>query len=265
MKTPHPQLYQWWVNETNYVQVTRPCFAGKCRFPDNYFVPGQLQRSFRTVVDSFFPKREVDPYFETRLAEACKICFKTLATRLGQHAFFGGRQPGQLDAFVFGYLAPILKVTFPGFNALQLNLKEHPTLTQFVGRLLARCFPEQPTQTQPEAVKSSAGLGERVSYADLLFSGIVATLAMVGYALATGILQIQTVNEEEEEPADDAEYGAGYSPPVPILELPPDMLLPSPGEYVEEAEESDAKVTEVNEAPDQRPATGEKEAADQAE
>jgi metaxin len=67
-------------------------------------------------------------------------CLTTLSTRLGDQEFFFGSHPTSLDATVYAYLAPLLKVPFPS-PALQNYLKACPNLARFVVRITQRYFP----------------------------------------------------------------------------------------------------------------------------
>ena len=67
-------------------------------------------------------------------------CLNTLSVRLGDEDFFFGSHPTSLDATVYAYLAPLLKVPFPS-PALQNHLKSTSNLVKFVVRITQRYFP----------------------------------------------------------------------------------------------------------------------------
>lgn len=67
-------------------------------------------------------------------------CLTTLSVRLGDEDFFFGSHPTSLDATVYAYLAPLLKVPFPS-PALQNHLKSTSNLVKFVVRITQRYFP----------------------------------------------------------------------------------------------------------------------------
>jgi len=67
-------------------------------------------------------------------------CLNTLSVRLGDEDFFFGSHPTSLDATVYAYLAPLLKVPFPS-PALQNYLKSTSNLVKFVVRITQRYFP----------------------------------------------------------------------------------------------------------------------------
>lgn len=67
-------------------------------------------------------------------------CLTTLSVRLGDQEFFFGSHPTSLDATVYAFLAPLLKVPFPS-PVLQNYLKACTNLVKFVVRITQRYFP----------------------------------------------------------------------------------------------------------------------------
>ncbi|XP_053263823.1 metaxin-3 isoform X2 [Podarcis raffonei] len=68
-----------------------------------------------------------------------KECLNLLSNRLGTSPFFFGNMPTTLDAFVFGFLAPLYKVPFPK-TQLQDHLKQLPNLCHFCDDILICYF-----------------------------------------------------------------------------------------------------------------------------
>lgn len=54
--------------------------------------------------------------------------------------------PTSLDALVFSYLAPLVRVPFPS-NTLQIHCKACENLVMFCSRILQRYFPQDPQGT----------------------------------------------------------------------------------------------------------------------
>ncbi|XP_074851577.1 metaxin-3 isoform X3 [Carettochelys insculpta] len=68
-----------------------------------------------------------------------KECLNLLSNRLGTSQFFFGNTPTTLDAFVFGFLAPLYKVHFPKVQ-LQEHLKQLSNLCRFCDDILSSYF-----------------------------------------------------------------------------------------------------------------------------
>ncbi|KAM4707445.1 metaxin-3 isoform 1-T1 [Discoglossus pictus] len=75
-----------------------------------------------------------------------KECLNLLSNRLGSSQFFFGNTPTSLDAYVFGFIAPLYKVRLPKVN-LQEHLKQLSNLCQFCDKILSGYF-----------IQSNAGL-----------------------------------------------------------------------------------------------------------
>ncbi|XP_032484244.1 metaxin-3 isoform X2 [Phocoena sinus] len=68
-----------------------------------------------------------------------KECLNLLSNRLGTSQFFFGDTPSTLDAYVFGFLAPLYKVRFPKVQ-LQEHLKQLSNLCRFCDDILNSYF-----------------------------------------------------------------------------------------------------------------------------
>ncbi|OXB80880.1 UNVERIFIED_CONTAM: hypothetical protein H355_016897 [Colinus virginianus] len=80
-----------------------------------------------------------------------KECLNLLSKRLGTSQFFFGNTPTTLDAFVFGFLAPVYKVCFPRVQ-LQEHLKQLTNLCRFCDDILTCYF--RLTVTDPALIIS---------------------------------------------------------------------------------------------------------------
>ncbi|XP_043919662.1 metaxin-3 isoform X3 [Protopterus annectens] len=68
-----------------------------------------------------------------------KECLNLLSYRLGMQQFFFGDIPTSLDAFVFGYIAPLYKACLHNSH-LQLHLKQLHNLCKFCDSILSTYF-----------------------------------------------------------------------------------------------------------------------------
>ncbi|XP_074876394.1 metaxin-3 isoform X2 [Buteo buteo] len=151
-------LHTFWVEAENYCSVTKPWFASRIAFPLSLYLPGKMSRE---ALNRILLTRGGPPLYSLTEVEAqiyrdAKECLNLLSKRLGTSQFFFGDttlkvlhssfmshtllfRPTTLDAFVFGFLAPIYKVCFPRVQ-LQEHLKQLPNLCRFCDDILTCYF-----------------------------------------------------------------------------------------------------------------------------
>ena len=204
-------LYLFWADEDNYVQLTRGWYAKRLPFPTNYFIPNYYKNSAEKTIRSRFGPNvlngdKCDSIIETAVIGEAQKCLTLLSERLKDEYFFG-KNPSSFDAMVFGYLAPILKV--PTHNrVLQNHLKSCDNLTKFVNKILKNYFPtikDNESKTTSDA-NNSQDLDESNDFPhkwrDIIVSGLFATTAMIGYALVTGLVRIDVLDDDQHDQHD---------------------------------------------------------------
>ncbi|KAM9251314.1 metaxin-3 isoform 1-T1 [Cariama cristata] len=134
-------LHTFWVEAENYCSVTKPWFASRIAFPLSLYLPGKMSRE---ALNRILLTRGGPPLYSLTEVEAqiyrdAKECLNLLSKRLGTSQFFFGDTPTTLDAFVFGFLAPIYKVCFPRVQ-LQEHMKQLPNLCRFCDDVLTCYF-----------------------------------------------------------------------------------------------------------------------------
>lgn len=191
----YPALqYIWWVDERNYVDLSRPWYAKALPFPLNYYYPGQYSKRAKHLLDSLYENIEEEPAVSKMYAEAEK-CLTTLAHRLGDNSYFFGNNPTSFDAIVFGYLAPLLKAPFPSCS-LQNHLKASTSLLKFVVNISKKYFPTEHKDYEEELKKqkSKAEIEFPNERRNQIMAGIFAVIAMLGYAYSMGIIETKRKN-----------------------------------------------------------------------
>lgn len=201
-----PALIYWsWVDGKNFVDVTRRWFSEHLPFPLSLVLPGRMQRqqSERLRLLRGEEHIEAEENLEKELFRDAAECMNLLSQRLGQSQFFFGDSPSSLDAFVFGHLAPVLKIKLPN-SKLQQHLQGLENLNVFICNILQLYFPRT-EPAPPRSAPSSSDDGEHVPYKrrKQLLSVVVAMGAMLSYALFTGILSISVQQGALEEPPDE--------------------------------------------------------------
>uniref|UniRef100_A0A5F4WBG3 Metaxin 3 n=1 Tax=Callithrix jacchus TaxID=9483 RepID=A0A5F4WBG3_CALJA len=134
-------LHTFWVESDNYFTVTKPWFASQIPFPLSLILPGRMSRG---ALNRILLTRGQPPLYHLREVEAqiyrdAKECLNLLSNRLGTSQFFFGNTPSTLDAYVFGFLAPLYKVRFPKIQ-LQEHLKQLSNLCRFCDDILSSYF-----------------------------------------------------------------------------------------------------------------------------
>uniref|UniRef100_A0A3B1JCV2 Metaxin n=1 Tax=Astyanax mexicanus TaxID=7994 RepID=A0A3B1JCV2_ASTMX len=143
-------LHTFWVDAENYANLTRPWFASHSPFPLNFFVPARqaslaLSRILLTKAEA--PLHSITEV-EGKIYSEAKECLNLLSHRLGISHYFFGNMPTSLDAFVFGYLAPLHKASLPS-GQLQQHLKQLHNLCQFCSSILKNYFTEAGSGSSP--------------------------------------------------------------------------------------------------------------------
>ncbi|XP_028314381.1 metaxin-3 isoform X1 [Gouania willdenowi] len=143
-------LHTFWVDAENYSNLTRPWFASRSPFPLNFVVPSRqasaaLSRILVTKGEA--PLHRISEV-EGKIYSDAKECLNLLSYRLGKTKYFFGNSPSSLDAFVFGFLAPLFKATLPS-STLQSHLKQLDNLTHFCDNILAVYFSAQNPSLPP--------------------------------------------------------------------------------------------------------------------
>ncbi|XP_034029378.1 metaxin-1-like [Thalassophryne amazonica] len=201
-------IYAFWIEPKNYVEVTRRWYAEHIPFPLNYFLPGQMQRAQLEKLRLLRGDEnlEAGEELEKELYRDASECMNLLSQRLGSQKFFFGDLPSSLDAYVFAHLAPILKSKLPNAK-LQQHLKLLDNLSNFCTNILLLYFPRNSRETFGEKASTQSEGGDFDHVPNKrwkqLLSGLVALGAMLSYALLTGMVSIQHVQQEaHEEPPD---------------------------------------------------------------
>ncbi|XP_066465044.1 metaxin-1 [Eleutherodactylus coqui] len=196
-------IHTFWVDAKNYVDHTRKWYAETIPFPLNFFIPNQMHKRHLERLQLIRGEswREDDETLEKQLYTDALECLTLLSQRLGTHRFFFGDSPASLDAYIFSHLALVLNVKLPS-SRLQQHLRSLPNLCQYCASILTiyftrdgetfpRLSPKSPT------AESSDYEEEPNKRRNQILSVAVGLLAMVGYALLSGIVSIQRVSEDK--------------------------------------------------------------------
>ena len=128
-------VYFRWIDDTNFAILKKELF-GSLPFPLRQVVPAIMRKKARTNLKGHGLALHQPQEIAAMVADDAAA----LAWRLGDQPFFGGEQPGILDATVYGTLANLLipHMTSPASQAIA----RYPELVRFCERITARLYPE---------------------------------------------------------------------------------------------------------------------------
>uniref|UniRef100_A0A8C5WC75 Metaxin n=1 Tax=Leptobrachium leishanense TaxID=445787 RepID=A0A8C5WC75_9ANUR len=195
-------IHMLWVDSRNYVEHTRKWYAEAIPFPLNFFIPNQMHRRSLERLQLIRGEswEEEDDALEKQLYADAQECMTLLSQRLGTQKFFFGESPASLDAYIFSYLALILNTKLPN-HKLQQHLKTLNNLCQYCNCILTLYFPSDgdavprvsPKKPNPESSDTEEEPHKRRNQ---ILSVVVGLMAMVSYALLSGIVSIQHVSQD---------------------------------------------------------------------
>ncbi|XP_026883608.2 metaxin-1b isoform X1 [Electrophorus electricus] len=201
-------IYTLWIDSKNYVDVTRRWYAENVPFPLNFVLPNRMhaQRLGRLQLVREDPALEPGEQLEQELYQEALECMTLLSQRLGSQKFFFGDSPSALDAYVFGHLAPLLKIKLPN-RKLQQYLSSLENLQLFCTNILALYFPSEiqaaPVHTAPTQADGGDMDHEPHKRWNQVMSVLFAMGAMLGYAILTGIITIKSAHPHLQESRHD--------------------------------------------------------------
>lgn len=194
--------YLWWVDEKNYIDLTRPWYARILPFPLNYYYPGRNKRENEKLFHSLHPDKE-GKEIEHEVYREAEKCLTCLSIRLGENDFFYGNRPTSLDAVVYGCLAPLLKVPFPN-RILQNHAKASMNLDNFVHRIDRTYFRQDAEEYEQRRRKENEVNSKNISEflpnkrRNQILATLFAVTAFLFYGITTGILSISISNPDAE-------------------------------------------------------------------
>ncbi|XP_077989204.1 metaxin-1-like [Glandiceps talaboti] len=224
-------LHTFWVDSRNYVEFTRTWYAKAMSFPFSFFIPGQLHKKAVTRLESSRGGKHIEEEeMEGLIYKDAKECLNLLSAKLGDKDYFYGDTPTSVDAYIFGYIAPLYKIPFPN-SRLQVHLKGCQNLCSFCNRILQIYFPPDPEDNykinlfnfdfiaespkpKPEE-KPSDPFDDPHKRRNQILSVGFAMVAMVAYALLSGLVQIEVSS-------DDDNFGDSRPPQLETFEFEDD-------------------------------------------
>lgn len=128
-------VYARWADDANFDELKKIFFTG---------LPAILRpilpKVIRRKVLASLHAQGIGRHSPKEIAELASDDIDALAQRLGEGPFFGGENPGVLDASAYGLLANLLAKELP--SALQDHVREHQHLIDYCQRMADLFYPE---------------------------------------------------------------------------------------------------------------------------
>ncbi|XP_011866341.1 PREDICTED: metaxin-1 isoform X2 [Vollenhovia emeryi] len=192
----------WWIDKKNLDELVRPWYCKALSFPFNFYYPGKFERQAQALMQSLYPLEDNINVIENEVYSEAQKCLTLLSTRLGDKDFFCGQQPSTIDAVVYSYLAPLLKAPLPN-PILQNHLKACTNLVKYVSRISQRYFEKEYQTYEKHKAEKNAERSRRNSESEFpnkrrnqVLAALIAIVAMAGYALSTGIVEVPVKDDE---------------------------------------------------------------------
>uniref|UniRef100_A0A0K0FB06 Metaxin-1 homolog (inferred by orthology to a C. elegans protein) n=1 Tax=Strongyloides venezuelensis TaxID=75913 RepID=A0A0K0FB06_STRVS len=129
-KTIYPAIvHLLWEDESNYTTLTHRWYFSKMSFFSKLYKIKDIREKELGYIEAK----------NSSSSDIIKIAMKTikqLSMKLEDKKYFFGDKPSSLDALIFGYLAPLLKLPLPS-DKLQVYLQGYPNLVRFVESILS--------------------------------------------------------------------------------------------------------------------------------
>jgi metaxin len=127
------QEYLFWVDEYNYGALTSKAYSNSLSFPHYlFFLHSRRNEAMRRYEASNKQPKDL-------IKDAINV-LNALSAKLGESKYFYGNKPSSLDALIFGYLAPLLKLPLAN-DRLQLHLSSQPNVCIFLENLASIYMP----------------------------------------------------------------------------------------------------------------------------
>lgn len=137
------QLHFLWIDHWNYSTVTAHWYSSQLLFPYGLYYLERGRRRAQAYVAACGRS-------EAQLIRDAIMAINLLSAKLGDNKYFYGDRPSSLDALIFGYLAPILKLPLPS-DRLQQHILGCPNLVRFIESIISIYLPLTETQIRLQA------------------------------------------------------------------------------------------------------------------
>ncbi|KAM3722095.1 Metaxin-1 [Dirofilaria immitis] len=137
------ELQLLWLDPFNYSAITQHWYSKQLPFGYNLYYLEKRRRRAQAYVSACGREKA-----QIILDAVNTINF--LEDRLDNKKYFYGDKPSSIDALIFGYLAPILKLPLPS-DRLQQHIMSCPNIVRFIESIISIYLPLSETQIRQQA------------------------------------------------------------------------------------------------------------------
>lgn len=219
----HENLYPYFMynlfgNPQNTDDI-RTVYAKRTPFPFNFFCPGRYFRKTDEIcqqIGNFSIEDKIDQHNIVEMSFKAKKILNWINEKLSKNIFFLDERPCEIDATIYAYLAIIIKFQLPN-NQLQSHGNQNEHLVKYVDRLTKTYFTAEEIfecttkSQQQEKTDKKVYTGQEdeeppsVVRKRYILSGVVATVAMLSYAVFIGMFKMIKPSMQH-----DDEIGFGF-------------------------------------------------------
>ncbi|KAK4881847.1 hypothetical protein RN001_005166 [Aquatica leii] len=189
--------YTFWINNCNYKRLTSAWYYNVVIFPFNHIYSSNRRKLAYGLVENTCQCMDRIENVLQQEAEDCLLC---LSYALEKNEYFFGDKPTSLDAVVFAYIVPAIKIPFP-INPLLKALDSHPFLKRFIKRFNEKIF-DKVEQNNKYLNYTKSGLNMKydedeetpMSWSSKILIMGTAVCAMVLYAMSKDIIDFSKWN-----------------------------------------------------------------------
>uniref|UniRef100_A0A183ENS6 GST_C_6 domain-containing protein n=1 Tax=Gongylonema pulchrum TaxID=637853 RepID=A0A183ENS6_9BILA len=137
------ELQFLWLDPYNYSAITHHWYSKQMLFGYNLYYLEKRRRRAQAYIAACGRN-------ETQIMLDAVEAINLLSAKLGDNKYFYGDKPSSIDALVFGYLAPVLKLPLPS-DRLQQHIQGCPNLVRFIESIISIYLPLNENQIKQQA------------------------------------------------------------------------------------------------------------------
>ncbi|VDN95697.1 unnamed protein product [Brugia pahangi] len=137
------ELQFLWLDSYNYSAIMQHWYSKQLPFGYNLYYLEKRRRRAQAYVSACGRN-------EKQIIHDAINTVNFLEDRLGNKKYFYGDKPSSIDALIFGYLAPILKLPLPS-DRLQQHIMSCPNVVRFIESIISIYLPLSETQIRQQA------------------------------------------------------------------------------------------------------------------
>lgn len=189
-----------WGNNRNYEELTRVWYSRAMYLPFNYIYVGRCHKRALNMMTVLYPcDNDNLDVIENHLIRQTSDTLNIVSNHIGSNEYFFGTFPSSIDALLYSYLAPLIKIPFPSQEIPNI-VKSYPNLVRYVNRIDQKFFNALSKDVKylkkEEEYKKMSNENEfHTSLKTKIFTFTFVFVAMFGYAASNNIIDMYKVRQ----------------------------------------------------------------------